>query len=113
MNDEKDEEKVIEDKINQITEKKMFYKLKRYEKSELKSLRKQLMEIKDEANIIITQPKEDDIIEEEKENAKTYIIEYIENHKIKEYEQIPQYISEKEDNSNLVKNCGKILINMK
>ena len=109
MNDEKDEEKVIEDKINQITEKKMFYKLKRYEKSELKSLRKQLMEIKDEANIIITQPKEDDIIEEEKENAKTYIIEYIENHKIKEYEQIPQYISEKEDNSNLVKNCGKIL----
>ena len=43
------------------------------------------------------------------EGEKVYISEYLENHKIDEYEQIPYYIDEKEDDSNLIKECQKII----
>ena len=98
----------IEERINEIEEKQMYYKLKRFEKKELKLLRKKLNQIKEGKNKNEEFPDEE-IIEEEKEEEKIYFNEYIENHKVNEYEQIPQYMEEKEDNSNLVKNCGKII----
>ena len=98
----------IEERINEIEEKQMYYKLKRFEKKELKLLRKKLNQIKEGKNKNEEFPDEE-IIKEEKEEEKIYFNEYIENHKVNEYEQIPQYMEEKEDNSNLVKNCGKII----
>ena len=95
------EEKILEEKIEILKQKQIYYKLKRFEKNELKSLRKRLMKIKESYN-------KEELIEE-KEDEKVYMTEYIESHKINEYEQVPQYMTEKEDNSNLVKNCGKII----
>ena len=118
MNDNIDEKKIIEEKISILEEKKIYYKLKRFEKKELKTLRKKLIEIKDGKNdyknaingeLQNTIDEKVFLEEETKEEEKTYIGEYIETHKIKEYEQVPQYLSEKEDDSELVKNCGKTI----
>ena len=41
------EEKILEEKIEILKQKQIYYKLKRFEKNELKSLRKRLMKIKE------------------------------------------------------------------
>ena len=53
------EEKLIE-KIDAIKEKQIYYKLKRYEKNELKSLNKQLMKIKEQKTINLKKIEEEE-----------------------------------------------------
>ena len=105
------EENNLKDKIRLLEEKNVFYKLKRYEKKELKFLRKKLIQIKINSNKNIeTNIKEENEIESiENYEEKLVVEEYIENHKIKEYEQLPNYINQKEYDSELEGECTKIL----
>lgn len=110
------EENNLNNKIKLLEKKNSFYKLKRYEKNELKSLRKRLSQINININynkILETKNLEENEIESiEPDEEKFVIEEYKENHKIKEYEQLPNYISEKEVDSRLEKECAKIVNNL-
>jgi hypothetical protein len=52
----------------------------------------------------INEPKE----KEEKEE-KIYLSEYLVNHEINGYEQVPYYIDEKEEDSNIIKGCQNVI----
>ena len=109
MDNNLDEEKILQEKINIIIQKQIYYKLKRFEKKKLKFLRSKLMQIKNENNKNKQLTEENNSEEYTNEKEIVFMDEYIENHKINEYEQIPQYMTEKEGDTNLVKNCGKII----
>ena len=105
----------IIEKIQAIQKKLVYYKIKRFEKKKLRFLNKKLQQIKEENEEkeedekIIEKEEEKKIIE--KEEITNLIEEYIESHEIKEYEQLPYYLDEKEESSNLIKGCEKILNN--
>lgn len=110
------EENILKNKIKLLEKKNSFYKLKRYEKNELKSLSKRLTQINININynkILETNNlEENEIVSIEPDEEKFVIEEYKENHKIKEYEQLPNYINEKEVDSRLEKECAKIVNNL-
>ncbi len=95
-NEENDEqEKIIENKENEEQEKII-------EKEE-----KEIIIEKEEKEIIIEKEEQEIIIE--KEEITNVIEECLESHEINEYEQLPYYLDEKEECSNLIKGCEKIL----